>query len=259
MVVVACLLLLAGCSGAGGLFGEATTAGSAAPAGTGLRYVAGKAEEAALLARMRAVDVCALHDPSVAAAVTDDAPRDIAPYEGFDMCRLRMTSDAGSGLDTWELRVGVIQYGAQLQGQEGVIAEQIGGVTVLRRVDFSSDSECGYVLPFPEAGGIDLQASAQPEDRNKPPCTVVKEYLAAVLPIWRTMPLRPEGLTEPRLTLAEKDPCALADVALPIVDPDGAPAATTGAGGPVTCDPTRVSPPPRRERLLPEVPRREAP
>jgi hypothetical protein len=180
----------------------------AAPAGTGsgLVYDERTAPYAAEFARIRTVDLCALHDVASAEKATGAARERIHIINALASCVLEVGTPRPSA--TWHIELSV--------GTERVdewVPTQVGGVDLRKRPDESRG--CQYVLPIAEAVGFTVRAGYTQAARSGPEpspaavCRTIEQYLSeTVLPRWRTPPLLTAGLTTPRIPLLGKDPCA---------------------------------------------------
>ncbi|MFJ8966994.1 hypothetical protein ACIRG5_47145 [Lentzea sp. NPDC102401] len=198
----------------------------------------------------RAIDACGLHDPEAAQKVTGDQPDEIVPgSSGLNECDLRTHKGEFEATWTFYLEVGTL-YDASARRDDA--PEKLGGMDV-----FVSEEErtCTVSKPLDDNYAVQMRASASvrsDEKPAKPACTVAREYVTALAPIWQDMPKHGSGRTKPELTLVKLDPCKAASATLDLFEE-----AQLETGGPMSCTARsgKVTAPQKRDKGVgrPEV------
>lgn len=186
-----------------------TTTTSAAP----IPYKPGAEADAEATHASRALDPCALLDPETGARAVGGTADQLLPGPDPAECVLEVLPEgATKSVDAWTVTatVGVpfgdmdIEFGAKPQpipkADEGSFYRQ----------ESYSGTDCTIVRPVDDESGIQLEVQAPllEETPTQPPCDIAVAYLEDMVDRWMKPPNRTDGLTEPRLPLAEQDPCA---------------------------------------------------
>ena len=168
--------------------------------------------EAAAFAEMRRIDACGLHDPEAAKKVTGDQGDELMPsHSGLQECTLRLHKSEFESTWTLYLTVGD-RFDAA--ARKDAAPTDINGIEVFVRED---ERGCSLSRPLDDKHAIELRASpggSSKEAPPKPPCTVLKEYVGELGPVWKDLPKRGSGRTTPELKLAALDPCSVAAATL---------------------------------------------
>ncbi|WNV85050.1 hypothetical protein [Umezawaea sp. Da 62-37] len=157
----------------------------------------------------RAIDPCALHDPTAAQTISGDQVDELLPnLDGLNQCVLRLTR--GEFAATWTL---YLEVGADYDAgrRRDAAPETIGG-----RLTYLEDNEdgtgCDVARPLDGTSAIVLHVrnytsrSAQ-DQPTIAPCDLGRQYVQAAAAVWADPPRRDRGLTSPALALAALDPC----------------------------------------------------
>lgn len=167
--------------------------------------------------RFRAIDPCALHDPTAAAAITGDQVDELLPnLDGLNQCVLRLTRGEFAGTWTLYLEVGA-EYDASRR--RDAAPETVGGALTYRE-NTDDKTGCDLARPLDDTFAIVLRVRdyTSRSAQNRPsiaPCDLGRDYIDAAAAVWADPPWRDRGLTSPTLTLAELDPCEAASALLP--------------------------------------------
>ncbi|HYH32784.1 MAG TPA: hypothetical protein VD903_20615 [Pseudonocardia sp.] len=216
-MVVAVLALVACSSTVGGTPGPVRHDGPDGPV-SALPMPPDQQARATRFATMREWDLCAMHDIPAATGITGFEPGALHPdAHGLDGCDLSLGAPGFVNLRTLRIAVTRMVRPDERPTGRGSAASPItvNGVR-LPNVVHGADS-CSYVYPLRPVGdeslGIEIGWYFHIGDDNivgaKPPCVIVREYIAAIWPGLTDPPLRRAGLTTPALALADLDPCTV--------------------------------------------------
>jgi hypothetical protein len=157
-------------------------------------------------ARVRTIDMCAMHDVAAAERVTGATASSLRLTTGLAECQLELSSDDPSS--SWTFEVG---FGPRLTADW--TGMDLAG-TPVRRMP-GEGGACEYFAPTVDPVGLTIRAGhAQAAGRGPRPgrdavCRTAERYLAeALLSRWSRPPTLDAGLTTPRIPLLGKDPCA---------------------------------------------------
>ncbi len=165
------------------------------------------------LGQLRQWDPCGMLIADAASTSTAGAvPSALTPGEELNECRLRLETPDRMPAWTFSTSVGERFQQSQTEGTEPV---PINGVETHRSEQ--SPQNCSYQIPVSDQFAVEftVNASITTPTGDRAACQVGQDYLTAtdLVPKLagpdRNPPLRSQGFTEPRLTLATKDPCVV--------------------------------------------------
>lgn len=167
---------------------------------------------------LRQLDPCALLDPDAGARAVGGSADQLVPGPDPAECTLDVLPEgAKRSVDAWTVtaEVGVSFDDSDIE-LGGATPQPITGApdaTFYREESFSG-TDCTIVRPLDEKYGdgsgieLEVQAPILAETPPQPPCDIAIAYLESTTDRWLEPPVRSDGLTEPRLPLADQDPCA---------------------------------------------------
>lgn len=180
-------------------------------------YAGGTEAEAQAYRALRLLDPCALLVPDAGAEAVGGTADQLVPGLDPAECTLDVLPEgAQDSLDAWTVSVEVGVRFDDIDIELGATAQPIPGApegSFYRQESFSGD-DCTIVRPLGErygdGYGIELEVAAPllAEAPSQPPCDVAVRYLESTTDRWLEPPARADELTEPRLPLADQDPCA---------------------------------------------------
>lgn len=161
---------------------------------------------AAELARVRTLDICALHDVRAFESITSSKAVSMRQRNRLTSCTV--DTDTVQPVGGWEVDLDVGP-----RSTTGWASVTLGGTAVLKNP--SIDSLCEYIVPIAPSIGLKAEvrysqaANTGPEPTDEQRCVTGERYLSeVVLPKWKNPPKLADGLTTPRTPLLGKDPCA---------------------------------------------------
>ncbi|MFL6125069.1 MAG: hypothetical protein ACJ73U_36295 [Actinophytocola sp.] len=167
---------------------------------------------------MRRLDPCALLHPEAGASAVGGTADQLVPGPDPAECTLDVLPEgAKSSVDAWTVtaEVGVSFDDSDIE-LGGVKPQPIPGApnNSFYQEESYSGSDCTIVRPLDNQYGdgyaieLEVQAPILAETPSQPPCDVAIRYLQSTADRWLQPATRSDKLTEPRLPLAEQDPCA---------------------------------------------------
>jgi len=176
-------------------------------------YVEGADAEAETFRALRLLDPCALLVPDAGARAVGGTADQLVPGPDPAECTLDVLPEgAQRSVDAWTVSVEVGVSFEDTDLESGATPLPIPGTpgdSFYRQKSFSG-SDCTIVRPIEDRAGIELEVQAPilAEAPSQPPCDIAVRYLENTTDRWLDPPVRADGLTVPRLPLAEQDPCA---------------------------------------------------
>ncbi|MGV9615700.1 hypothetical protein [Nocardia xishanensis] len=164
-----------------------------------------------LMAKVRATDACAMHDPALAAR--------LGAFQRFDRdgswtrCRM-FVADAGDPAGFFRFDLDLVDDFLAADRGSLYKPDQLAGRTVFMRFDNDHPGawSCSMRIAHGDTGfAATLKVSRLAPPKNSPipwdqACAFTREYLTAILGNLVTLPPRPIGIEDGR-SLIQKDPC----------------------------------------------------
>lgn len=182
----------------------------------------------AAYAAFRGWDPCAMHDPVAAAKNPKLGKGDELEPDDLNGCILRTKLNEDPVPDGWRLSIELGQeFGPGRR--EDADPVQIGSRQVFKQRPLGGalgatmdKGRCYFYVPA--IGEYATSFSVNWNGMSDRPmatsaCEAGTAYLTAVLPLWADPPRRADGLTSPRLKLADQDPCEAAKELEPLFGP----------------------------------------
>lgn len=204
--------------------GQAAPAAAAEPAPIEIAYDEDSAAFVEEFARVRTLDICAVHDVAAAERITGARASELNLRDGLESCNLEAELDDPTA--TWRLE---LRYGQRLTTDWTPL--QLAGSQLRKNPD---DTNCEYIAPGVDPAGLVVRvsytqaANTGPEPSAAEVCRTAERYIAeVVLPRWNDPPALADGLTTPRIPLLGKDPCAALAAGVADVPPEDSETGTT--------------------------------
>lgn len=186
--------------------GRAAPEPSGQHAAGGITYDDETAGHVDSFARVRTIDMCAVHDIAAAERITATTASSLRLIGDLATCDLETRTEVPPA--RWRFELG---FGRRQTTDWARI--DIAGAEVLMRPNDAGG--CEYLVPTTEAVGLTIRVSharaagAGSRPAGSAECDTAERYLAeAVLSRWSDPPALADGLTAPRIPLLGKDPCA---------------------------------------------------
>jgi hypothetical protein len=206
--------ITAGCSDGGDRFwtgaGTDTKSPSSGVPGVGEHGAGADLEKRrATFDRLRGLDPCALLDPAIAKQVAGASQTSPAVPGSY-------LSQCGLDTDSWGF-VATIGMDLAKPGWRKAEKKTVAGAEWLA---LRVEDTCSYATPIEEEVGMMLTITAP---LDQPPsgttaCEVAEDYVTRAASLLETRPSRAESTQQPRLPLADVDPCAPVEDVLDAVD-----------------------------------------
>lgn len=198
------------------------------------------AGHAGAFARARTIDMCALHNVAAAERITRTTASSLRLTTGLATCDLE--TRGGDPPARWRIELG---FGSRLATDWTRI--ELAGAEVQKNPDAASG--CEYFVSGTGTTGLTVRvgytqaaSTGSPASRVTKPCAIAERYLAeAVLPQWSDPPTLDKGLTEPRIPLLGKDPCAALAAGVADVQDERGRNKTYSMSNPYSCQGARGS------------------
>lgn len=181
-------------------------------------YLPGSEADAEAYRALRRLDPCALLDPEAGARAVGGTADQLVPGPDPAECTLDVLPEgAKSSVDAWtvtaEVGVSFDDSDSELGGAKPQSIPNAPDNSFYQEESYSG-SDCTIVRPLDSQYGdgygieLEVQAPILAETPSQPPCDVAARYLESTTDRWLQPATRSDKLTEPRLPLAEQDPCA---------------------------------------------------
>jgi hypothetical protein len=181
-------------------------------------YMPGSETEAEAHRMLRRLDPCALLDPDAGAQAIGGTADQLVPGPDPAECTLDVLPEgAKRSIDAWTVTTAVgVSFDESDIELGGATPQPISGApdNSFYREESYNGTDCTIVRPLDKKYGdgygieLEVQAPILAETPPQPPCDIATAYLESTTDRWLEPPARSDKVTEPRLPLAEQDPCA---------------------------------------------------